>query len=253
MSVGITPLLDYEKLDRIAEQSSHAYRNATPFPHIALDEFLKPAIVQKILDRFPALKEKPGQTSDVAKTESGKLPQPNKRWLSNQAGVDHLIRQLYWELNSAPFLSFLEKLTGITHLIPDPHMAGGGTHETLRDGFLMVHADFNKHPNFQLDRRLNVLVYLNPGWQEEWGGDLELWARDMSRLEKSISPIGGRCVIFTTTRDSFHGHPHPLNCPQENTRKSIALYYYTNGRPEGEDASPHKTIWKDISELPDHQ
>ncbi|HSC75794.1 MAG TPA: 2OG-Fe(II) oxygenase [Pseudomonadales bacterium] len=251
MNMGITPLLDYERLDAIAEQFSNAYQQAQPFPHIVLDEFLKPSLVQEILTKFPQLKEKPGQTSDVAKTDNGKFPQPNKRWLSNQAGVDHLIRQLYWELNSAPFLVFLEKLTGITNLIPDPHMAGGGTHETLRDGLLMIHADFNKHPNFQLDRRLNILVYLNPGWQEEWGGDLELWARDMSQCEKRISPIGGRCVIFSTTRDSFHGHPHPLNCPQEHSRKSIALYYYTNGRPEGEDATPHKTLWQDISELPD--
>jgi Rps23 Pro-64 3,4-dihydroxylase Tpa1-like proline 4-hydroxylase len=251
MNIGITPLLDYQKLDAIAEQFSADYRNANPFPHIALDDFLNAKLVDEVLARFPTLKEKPGQTTDVAKTEKGKFPQPNKRWLSNQAGVDHLIRRIYWELNSAPFLDFLEKLTGITDLIPDPHMAGGGTHETLRDGFLMIHADFNKHPNFNLDRRLNVLVYLNPGWEKDWGGDLELWSRDMSKKEKSISPIGGRCVIFSTTRDSFHGHPHPLNCPSNASRKSIALYYYTNGRPANEDPTPHKTIWKDINDPDD--
>ena len=252
MSVGITPLLDYEKLDAIAEQHSASYQQASPFPHIALDNFLSPTLVEKLLERFPTLKEKPGQNSDIAKTDDGKLPQPNKLWLSNQIGVDPLIRHLYWELNSAPFLTFLEKLTGIANLIPDPHMAGGGVHQTLRDGLLMIHADFNKHPLFQLDRRINILLYLNPGWQKEWGGDLELWTRDMSQCEKRISPIGGRCVIFSTTRDSFHGHPHPLNCPEEHSRKSIALYYYTHGRTAGEDATPHKTLWQNINEQPDH-
>lgn len=248
MTIGITPLLDYNKLAAIAEQRAGDYQNASPFPHITLDDFLDTTLVEQLVAKFPALKAKPGQTPDAAKTEDGKLPQPNKLWLSNQIGVDPLIRQLYWELNSAPFLAFLEKLTGIDNLLPDPHMAGGGVHQTLRDGLLMVHADFNKHPQFQLDRRLNILLYLNPGWEDHWGGQLELWARDLSRCEKRISPLGGRCVIFSTTRDSFHGHPHPLMCPPEQSRKSIALYYYTHGRPAGEDASPHKTLWKDVSD-----
>jgi Rps23 Pro-64 3,4-dihydroxylase Tpa1-like proline 4-hydroxylase len=253
MAIGINEFFDYEKLLEFSEEMSDDYKNALPFQHIVIDNFLDENLVNELVKRFPAIKEKAGQTTEAARTEDGKLSQPNKRWLSNQLGVDPLFRQLYWELNSAQFLLFLENLTGIKGLIPDPHLAGGGVHQTLRDGFLMVHADFNKHPFFQLDRRLNILLYLNPNWQEDWGGALELWTPDMSECKKRIFPTGGRCVIFTTTRDSFHGHPHPLNCPQENTRKSIALYYYTNGRPEGEDASPHKTIWKDISELPDHQ
>lgn len=253
MGIGINEFFNYGKLLEFSQEMHDEYKNAIPFQHIVIDNFLDEDLLNELVKRFPKIKEKAGQTTEAARTEDGKLSQPNKRWLSNQLGVDPLFRQLYWELNSAQFLLFLENLTGIKDLIPDPHLAGGGVHQTLRDGLLMVHADFNKHPYFRLDRRLNILLYLNPNWQEEWGGDLELWARDMSHCEKSISPIGGRCVIFTTTRDSFHGHPHPLNCPQDNSRKSIALYYYTNGRPEGEDASPHKTIWKDISELPDHQ
>jgi hypothetical protein len=249
MSAGITPLLDYRKLDSLAGNFAGNYQQASPFPHIAFDDFLDPQLVQQLVEKFPALKEKPGQTPEAAKTETGQLPQPNKLWLSNQVGVDPLIRQLYWELNSAPFLAFLEKLTGIENLLPDPHLAGGGVHQTMRDGLLMIHADFNKHPHFNLDRRLNILLYLNPGWQDEWGGQLELWARDMSRCEKSITPIGGRCVIFSTTRDSFHGHPHALTCPENQSRKSIALYYYTNGRPPGEDDSPHKTLWQDLPVL----
>src|SRR6478735_10176129 len=214
MQIGISHLLDYERLNAIAESKSHAYQNANPFPHIVLDDFLDVQLVAQLVKSFPIIKEKVRQASKEAITEDGKHPQPNKLWLSNQIGVDQLIRQIYWELNSAPFLAFLEKLTGIPNLIADPHLAGGGVHQTLQNGFLMIHADFNKHPHFQLDRRLNFLLYLNPGWQKEWGGDLELWARDMSQCEKQISPIGGRCVIFSTTRDSFHGHPYPLNCPE---------------------------------------
>ena len=244
---GITPLLDYDKLFNWASELSGDYQHADPFPHIVPDHFIDTTLGEKLLAVFPKLKERPGQTPEAARTEDGKLPQPNKLWLSNQLGVDPLIRQLYWELNSAPMLSFLQRLTGIENLIPDPHMVGGGVHETRRNGLLMVHADFNKHPQYQLDRRLNLLIYLNKDWQDEWGGHLELWRRDMSQCVKRVAPLLGRCVIFSTTRDSFHGHPHPLACPEDQSRKSIALYYYTHGRPAGEDASPHKTLWRDVS------
>jgi len=247
MSSGLLPLFDYKKLDHIAFKNSLAYQNVDPFPHIVMDDFLNENIVHALLEKFPIIKKKAGQTTEAARTEVGTLAQPNKLWLSNQSGVDPIIRHLYWELNSAPFLSFLEKLTGIENLIADPHMAGGGVHETLKDGLLMIHADFNKHPHFNLDRRLNILIYLNENWQDDWGGHLELWERDMSRCVKKIAPIAGRCVIFSTQRDSFHGHPHPLNCPAGNSRKSIAQYYYTIGRPANEDASPHKTLWQEIN------
>lgn len=246
-ALGLHPLLDYSRLAALAAAHAGHYQQAQPFPHIVLDDFLSPTLVDRLLAVFPTLKARGGQTPDAVVTEEGKAAQPNKLWLSNQLGVDPLIRQLYWELNAGPFLHFLETLTGITQLIPDPHLMGGGVHQTNRDGLLMVHADFNKHPQYQLDRRLNILLYLNRDWQDDWGGHLELWSRDMQRLEKRVLPIAGRCVIFSTSRDSFHGHPHPLACPAGESRKSIALYYYTHGRPAGEDDSPHKTIWKDVT------
>ncbi len=244
---GITTLLDYSILDQCAKNQAHHYQNAQPFPHVVIDDFIKPALAEQLLAAFPILKERPGQTPEAAKTEDGKLPQPNKLWLSNQLGVHSLYRQLYWELNSAPFLYFLQTLTGIENLIPDPHLVGGGVHQTTRDGLLMIHADFNKHPQYQLDRRLNLLIYLNKDWEEAWGGQLELWSKDMRSCEKRVLPVLGRCVIFSTTRDGFHGHPHPLTCPETQSRKSIAMYYYTHGRPVNEDATPHKTLWQDIN------
>jgi hypothetical protein len=135
-------------------------------------------------------------------------------------------------------------LTGIQGLVPDPHLWGGGLHQILPGGKLAVHADFNKYPHFKLDRRLNVLVYLNRDWQEQWGGQLELWNRDMTRCEQRILPLFNRMVCFSTTDSSFHGHPDPLRCPADRTRRSLALYYYSNGRPAEEIGRPHTTLFQ---------
>ena len=127
----------------------------------------------------------------------------------------------------------METLTGIENLISDPYFLGAGLHQIPRGGKLAVHADFNRHNKFPLDRRLNILVYLNKDWKEEYGGHLELWDRDMSKCKK-IAPLFNRMVVFPVTDWAYHGHPEPLTCPEGRTRKSIALYYYTNGRPENE-------------------
>jgi hypothetical protein len=146
-------------------------------------------------------------------------------------------------MNSGPFLTFLEELTGIEGLIPDPHYLGGGLHQLVPGGLLKVHVDFNRHTRLKLDRRLNLLLYLNPDWEESYGGHLELWNRDMTRCDQRILPIANRCVIFSTTEYSFHGNPEPVSCPPERTRRSIALYYYTSGQGAAE-ADGHTTLFR---------
>ena len=135
-------------------------------------------------------------------------------------------------LNSRPMLHFLEVLTGIQGVLGDPYYEGGGLHQIRPGGVLQVHADFSYHKKVRLDRRINVLIYLNKDWKEEYGGHFELWNRDLTRAEQRILPIFNRCAIFSTTSSSYHGHPQPLTCPPDRTRKSIATYYYSNGRPE---------------------
>jgi len=147
---------------------------------------------------------------------------------------------------SAPVLQFLERLTGINGLMGDPSLLGGGVHKINRGGKLGVHADFNVHFRTQLHRRINLLLYLNKDWNAEWGGDLELWEKDMSKCCIKVAPVFNRAAIFNITDDAFHGHPHPLNTPENVSRYSLALYYYTVDRPEHEKAPWHPVVWKDI-------
>ena len=139
---------------------------------------------------------------------------------------------------------FLERLSGIEGLIADPHLDGGGLHQIERGGRLAVHADFSRNWKLQLERRLNLLVYLNEDWDESYGGHLELWDRSMTRADQRILPVFNRCVIFSTDSTSYHGHPDPLTCPEDRTRKSLALYYYTVERPREKRSSARSTVWR---------
>ncbi len=212
------------------------YITARPFPHVVIDGLFEDDAVQAVLDEFPA----PGAT-DWARFDN-----PRERKLGfhhERTAISPKIRAFLEEMNSFEMLLFLEKLTGIDGLIPDPYFGGGGLHQIERGGFLGVHVDFNVHPKLHVHRRLNLLLYLNRGWREEYGGHLELWNADATICEKRILPLFNRTVTFSTTDTSFHGHPHPLTCPEGWTRKSVSLYYYTCDRPDAERSSSHDTIF----------
>ena len=213
-----------------------AYASAAPFPHVAIDGLFPDETLDRVLEGFP----------DAGDAAWGRFENASEKKLGNYARLEELaepIRSFLAALNGPRMLEFLETLTGIDGLVPDPYFAGGALHQIVRGGFLKVHADFNWHPKLRLDRRLNVLVYLNRGWRVEWGGALELWDRGMNGPAASILPLFNRTVVFTTTDSSFHGHPRPLACPEGVTRKSVSLYYYSNGRPDAERSAPHDTIF----------
>lgn len=240
-------LLDYKRLAEILEHESHVYGDKVPFPHTVIDDFLPKNVLESLLSDYPFTQENQPWIEGTYMDPTGKdFVQKSKRHLADQLAMPSVYRNLIWELHSAPFLDWLGKMSGIRNLIPDPGLFGAGIHQISRGGLLKIHTDFPTHRKFGLDRRLNFLLYLNRDWQESWGGHLELWDKDMEGPPVLISPQANRCVLFTTTSTSFHGHPHPLKCPQDIARKSLALYYYTNGRPEGEVESGFATNWKEI-------
>jgi hypothetical protein len=227
---------DREQLLAIADAERDAYASAHPFPHTVIDGLVPEDALDAVLAEFP----KPEQADWMA------FDSPLERKLASKddSSMGEATRHLLAELNSASFIDFLERLTGIDGLVADPHFVGGGLHQIERGGHLKVHADFNRHPRTDLERRLNVLVYLNRDWKDEYGGALELWSRDMRTREQRILPLFNRCVVFSTTDTSFHGHPEPLACPPGETRKSVALYYYSKHRPAGESNGAHNTLFQ---------
>ena len=196
------------------------YAFADPFPHIVLDNFLPLEMANSLLENFP--KEAKSNDKVYEKGYGGLY----KRQIFPY-DCDAYVQMAFSFFNSAPMLKFLENVTNIKGLLPDPYFSGGGLHETSAGGLLGIHADFRVNENLQLLRRVNLLIYLNKDWKDDYAGKLELWDREMKQKVKEVSPIFNRCVIFNTDEDSFHGHPDPLKTPEGVTRKSIALYYYT--------------------------
>lgn len=226
--------LPFGRTKELVGEHAAAYRTADPFPHVVLDDLFDAGLLQQILLEFDAMDRGTWHSSDKAL---------ERKWATED--IQHFgptTRAFINQLNGGLFLNFLERLTGIQGLIADPHLRGGGLHEIRREGALGVHADFNLYPRLNVWRRLNLLLYLNQNWDPAWGGELELWDRTGTRKVKSIAPIFNRVVIFDTSNCSYHGHPHPLLCPPDRARKSIALYYYTAEKPTGE-IDPHTTIF----------
>ena len=218
----------FRNLDQLALQMQDKYINAKPFPHIELQNFFDDSFLNEVLHEFPNL-------NSIHESEKYKNKNEVKLSYNKYENFPEKIKNLFDFLNSKIFLLFLQNITGIKeNLLSDPYLMGGGLHEIKKGGVLKIHTDFNRHPFFNLDRRINVLIYLNKSWDKKYGGQLELWDKKMEKCEEKILPIFNNMVIFSTTDFSNHGHPDPLNCPENISRKSLALYYFSSGRPESE-------------------
>ena len=226
MSLNIHP--DHpERLNGLAAQFADAYQSNVPFPNMVVDDFFDPEFLRLVAAEFP----------DLASKEAQEFNNPKEiKWASKgEKTFGPQTRKLMHFLNSEPFLEFIQVVSGIQEkLIGDPYFLGGGQHEIRPGGVLKVHADFNGYPAFNLSRRLNVLVYLNEDWEDSYGGHLEFWDENMKEQKAAILPIFNRLAMFSTTDFSYHGHPNPLTCPPDRRRRSLALYYYSYGRPKSE-------------------
>ena len=215
----------YRDFNLISKEKKNDYLNANPFPSIILDDFFNVTFLNKVLEEFPDL-------SKIDSSQNYKNINEVKYTNNVYKNFPNTIKRLFDFMNSNFFLEFLQKITSIEEkLISDKDLNGGGLHEIKTGGKLKVHTDFSRHPTLDLDRRINILIYLNKNWDKNYGGDLEFWNQDMSLCKKKISPNFNKLVIFSTNDFSNHGHPDPINCPDNLSRKSIALYYFSKGRP----------------------
>lgn len=199
---------------------SESYAHNQPFSHVVLDGALREDLVSEAAEVFPAPSDPLWYRYDnplekkQACHEVDKLPGP--------------LQDLIGRLSSDEFCRLLSDITGIEGLLADRSFHGGGIHQTCRGGKLDIHLDYNRHPNLDLERRVNLILFLNRDWDAAWGGELEFWNADVTRCKKRIAPVFNRMVLSSTGDISYHGHPEPLKCPEGVTRKSIALYYFSH-------------------------
>jgi Rps23 Pro-64 3,4-dihydroxylase Tpa1-like proline 4-hydroxylase len=228
-------------LNRFDAMPTETFVGAQPFPHLVLDNAFEPEITDRIHRQFFSL---PDTSWD--KSNDGVEVKWRSNWKS-EYDIPEPGREVVRFLNSGRFLRSLSRVTGIPNLIPDPYYTGGGFNLLKRGGYLDVHVDGNWHDAMRVHRRLNLLVYLNSSWKDEWGGHLGFYDAEGQEVVQAISPVGNRLVVFETHDKSFHGHPEPLVCPDNEARTSIILYYYTSApRPADQVvvAEPHSALWR---------
>ncbi len=233
-----TSVVDPSVSSRLTQYRS-AFLAAQPFPHVVIENFLRADVAAALLAEFPAFERGNSVGDDGARG--------GKSTVEGVRGLGAGYRRLDDAIKDGAFLRLLGEITGIDNLLYDPWYLGGGTHENRHGMSLDAHVDFNHHPSERWHRRLNLIVYLNPEWDADWGGELELF-RDpqVDRVaERRIVPQFNRCVIFETSERSWHAFSR-ITLPETRstlTRRSLALYFYTKERPVEETAPRHTTLY----------
>jgi hypothetical protein len=227
----------HERLNELAAR----FQQRDPFRYVVIDDFFSAEYCSELLAQFPAF------GSGNARNEAGELG--NKSTVKKIRGIGPAYAALDDALRTREFLDLIGSITGILNLLYDPWYFGGGTHENRNGQALDAHVDFNKHPIERWHRRLNLIAYLNPAWDDAWGGSLQLHSDPRAPADRvtTITPLYNRVVIFETTEWSWHGFPR-ITLPGNKdglSRKSVALYFYTTDRPTEELADTHSTIYVD--------
>ncbi|WP_199553924.1 2OG-Fe(II) oxygenase [Sandaracinobacteroides hominis] len=226
-------IIDFDRLERDQDQLRTDWATARPFPLLVLDSFGDPDALRTIEAAYP-------DPSTLNKSRDYIFAK-EKYEKNHFAELHPLMGKLHTELLSARFQAWLSHVTGID-LFVDPDFVGGGLHSGGVGSFLDMHADFNVHPG-RKDwlREINILLYLNHGWQPDWGGCLKLLDAESGET-REIEPIFNRCVLMLTKEHTLHGYD-PISFPPGRFRRSIAGYAYSP-ITDGMEITPHSTMWQ---------
>jgi hypothetical protein len=224
-----------------AERLRAEFLSAQPFRHVVVDNFLTADACRQAIADFPSFEDK------HAINEYGEVGGKAVREKLSELGP--IYAKLDALFRSPDFRRWVGRVSDIDDLLFDPDYVGGGTHENIDHQELDAHVDFNFHPKTRLHRRLNLILFLNAKWGEDWGGQLQLhrdpWSPPAEDDIRSVTPVANRCVLFETTETSWHGFP-PIRIPADKkgvTRRSVAVYYYTRTRPAEQTGPEHSTYY----------
>ncbi|MGF1455443.1 MAG: 2OG-Fe(II) oxygenase [Alphaproteobacteria bacterium] len=212
-------MLPLDRLDAEQDSLARRYAAAAPYPHIVLDDFFDAGILDWVQDDFPKTNGRDWISWDT----ENEIKQTSRGIVS----LSPVTQLLFMQLCSDPFIRRLEAITGQTGLVWDPMFCGAGLHESVRGGWLNMHADWTKHPELPLVRRLNLIIYLNRDWEAAWNGALTLRDPDGAQPDAQVTPVFNRAALFPTTDKTLHGFPEPLECPADRSRRSISVYYWS--------------------------
>lgn len=227
--------LDFKSLEKFKD----IFTTQTP-NHFFTDNFFNSYDAKTILNKWPS------SMSPYWKVPPRMIENNvgNKREISSFEHMDIQIQEILKKLHDKDFIKSLEYITGIPNLYPDEHMYGCGLIETPRNGFLKIHADFNYLEKIKKYRRINIVIYMNEDWKNEWNGHIKFYSEDTQTCIKSYCPLFNYFILFKVSDKVYHGYPELVDCPTNMSRKSINFFYYTDEPDKDQSVEPHKTLWK---------
>jgi len=211
------------------------FKQARPFPHLRLQDLFHPQLLELVREEFDLFPSR-GWRNFSSDQEQTFRSRPD-------AGLGPASRIYFNLVNSHAFVEFLGDISGMPHLIVDRTLFGGGLHESRSGGKFGIHRDFDRHAETGLRNEMVFLTYLNPGWNPDWGGALELWDAATQRAEANVLPELGVSLLMPNRHDSYHGHPEPMQLPDGVRRRSLASYYYSNAHRHEHRAAARTTAF----------
>lgn len=213
------------------DELKNQYINSKPLPHFIIDDFLPKDIFDLICTE---IKNFPQDKWIVKNLKNSGIRKETRDFTSSPALQETMIH-----LTSHSFVSWLNKITDCDQIIPDIHHLGAGLSAAPSGSFLGLHTDFNWNDTLKLNRKFNLIFYVNEKWEDSWNGELEFWDREKTECLHAIKPVPNRLLFWEYEQELIHGFSKPLNCPSGIERQNLmTVYYISNASPTSQ---PHKS------------
>jgi hypothetical protein len=223
-------VFNFDKFEEYIKQNKEEYQNKKPFSYDAISELFSEEALNGILDSFPSVND---ESKWDKRDDKGIQVKLRTNW-KTELDIPPKILEVIQTLQSGRFCRLLSEYTGIDGLMPDFWFGGGGLNQIMPGGELAIHLDGTYNDDIKMYRRVNIIVFLNKEWEDEYGGHLEFWDIDKTACFAKVKPDYNTLAMFNTSDLTEHGHPTPLSCPEGMSRKSLILYFYTSARPDNE-------------------
>lgn len=151
-----------------------------------------------------------------------------------------LLEEIIFAFQDERIVEKVGEICGIDNPIPDENLYAGGISMMGNGQFLNPHLDNSHDKDRNLWRVLNLLFYVTPNWEEEYGGNLELWPDGMNNKQITIHSKFNRLAVMETHNDSLHSVSPVVF---EGYRCCVSNYYFSD-KPMRKEDTFHVTSFR---------
>lgn len=207
-----------KRLEPVIEQLAAEFAMPGRIGSCKIENLLSPELAHEIHLSFPSSE----------KMMLKRSIKENKHVAAQMDAFAPVLEEAVYAFQDPRVLEQISRITALNSLEPDIDLYAGGISAMSKGAYLRPHLDNSHDKSRGRYRVLNLLYYVTPNWQQEFGGSLQLWDEGPRGSPRTISSAFNSLVLMITNKESWHSVNEVLH---DDRRCCISNYYFSRKSP----------------------